>query len=97
VRVLLLGATGKVGSALAPRLAEAGHDVTPASRGDAWDPAGHDAAVDFTEPAAVRGNVERCLAVGVRTVVGTTGVGPPLVRNTGRRASSCRTSRSAPS
>jgi len=76
VRVLLLGATGKVGSALAPRLAEAGHDVTPASRGDAWDPAGHDAAVDFTEPAAVRGNVERCLAVGVRTVVGTTGVGP---------------------
>jgi 4-hydroxy-tetrahydrodipicolinate reductase len=76
VRVLLLGATGKVGSALAPRLAEAGHEVTPASRGDAWDPAGHDAAVDFTEPAAVRGNVERCLAAGVPTVVGTTGLGP---------------------
>ncbi len=76
MRVLLLGAQGKVGSALAPRLAEAGHDVTPVTRGDAWDPAGLDAAVDFTEPEAVRGNVERCLDAAVPTVVGTTGLGP---------------------
>ena len=54
MKVLLLGAGGKVGTALAPRLAAAGHDVTPAGRGDAWEPAGHDAAVDFTVPGAVR-------------------------------------------
>jgi 4-hydroxy-tetrahydrodipicolinate reductase len=75
VKVLLLGAGGKVGSALAPRLAEAGHEVAPVSRGDAWEPASCDAAVDFTEPAVVRGNVERCLAAAVPTVVGTTGLG----------------------
>ena len=76
MKVLLLGAGGKVGSALAPRLAEAGHEVAPVLRGDAWEPAGCDAAVDFTEPAGVRGNVERCLAAAVPMVVGTTGLGP---------------------
>jgi 4-hydroxy-tetrahydrodipicolinate reductase len=76
VRILLLGAAGKVGAALAPRLLEAGHEVTPAGSGTAWEPEGHDAAVDFTVPAAVRANVERCLAAGVPAVVGTTGLGP---------------------
>jgi 4-hydroxy-tetrahydrodipicolinate reductase len=76
VRVLLLGAGGKVGTALAPRLAEAGHEVTPAGSGTEWEPSGHDAAVDFTAPAVVRGNVERCLSAGVPAVVGTTGLGP---------------------
>jgi 4-hydroxy-tetrahydrodipicolinate reductase len=75
VRILLLGAGGKVGSALAPRLAEAGHAVTLAGRGDAWEPDGHEAAVDFTRPDAVRANVERCLGAGVPCVVGTTGLG----------------------
>jgi 4-hydroxy-tetrahydrodipicolinate reductase len=74
VRVLLLGAGGKVGAALAPRLEDAGHEVTPVGKGDAWDPAGQDAAVDFTRPDAVRANVERCLQAGVATVVGTTGL-----------------------
>jgi 4-hydroxy-tetrahydrodipicolinate reductase len=76
VRVLLLGAGGKVGSALAPRLAEAGHEVIRARRGESWEPDGHDAAVDFTRPDAVRANVERCLGAGVPCVVGTTGLGP---------------------
>jgi 4-hydroxy-tetrahydrodipicolinate reductase len=76
VRILLLGAEGKVGSVLAPRLRAAGHELTPASREGEWRPDGHDAAVDFTEPAAVRGNVERCLAAAVPTVVGTTGLAP---------------------
>ncbi len=31
-------------------------------------------AIDFTRPDAVRANVERCLAAGVPTVVGTTGL-----------------------
>jgi 4-hydroxy-tetrahydrodipicolinate reductase len=74
VKVLLLGAGGKVGTALAPRLSEEGHEVTAVGSGDAWDPAGHDAAVDFTRPDAVRGDVERCLEAGVATVVGTTGL-----------------------
>ena len=74
MRVLLLGAGGKVGAALAPRLAEAGHEVTRVARDDTWDPAGHDAAVDFTRPDTVRANVERCLEAGVPTVVGTTGL-----------------------
>jgi 4-hydroxy-tetrahydrodipicolinate reductase len=74
VRILLFGAGGKVGSVLAPRLAAAGHEVTPAGRGDAPEPEGHDAAVDFTRPDAVRANVERALAGGVPCVVGTTGL-----------------------
>ncbi len=76
MKVLLLGAGGKVGTALAPRLADAGHEVTPAGPGDDWEPGGHDAAVDFTVPGAARENVERCLAAGVHIVVGTTGLGP---------------------
>ena len=76
MKVLLLGAGGKVGSALGPRLAEAGHEVTRAGRGDRWEPSGHEAAVDFTRPDAVRANVERCLAGGVPCVVGTSGLGP---------------------
>jgi 4-hydroxy-tetrahydrodipicolinate reductase len=76
VKVLLLGAGGKVGSALAPRLAAAGHEVDPAGLEEPWDPAGHDACIDFTVPAAVRKNVERCLEAGVPAVVGTTGLGP---------------------
>jgi 4-hydroxy-tetrahydrodipicolinate reductase len=76
VNVLLLGAGGKVGSVLAPRLTAAGYEVTTASRGDRWEPDGHDAAVDFTAPGEVRENVERCLASAVPTVVGTSGLGP---------------------
>jgi len=74
VRVLLYGAGGKVGAALAPRLRDAGHEVTEAGRGDDPDPAGFDAAIDFTRPDAVRANVERCLDAGVPVVVGTTGL-----------------------
>ena len=75
MRVLLLGAGGKVGSVLAPRLEAAGHEVTRVGRGDPVDASGHDAAVDFTRPDAVRENVERCLAAAVPCVVGTTGLG----------------------
>ena len=75
MRVLLLGAGGKVGTALAPRLLEAGHEVTPVGSEGSWNPDGHDAVVDFTAPAAVRENVERCLDAGVPAVVGTTGLG----------------------
>jgi 4-hydroxy-tetrahydrodipicolinate reductase len=75
VKVLLFGPAGKVGAVLAPKLEEAGHEVTPIGREDSVRYEGHDAAVDFTRPDAVRGNVEGCLGAGVPCVVGTTGLG----------------------
>ena len=67
MKVALYGSRGRVGSVLAPALAAAGHEVADA------DPAGCDAAVDFTRPDAVEANVLACLAAGVPVVVGTTG------------------------
>jgi len=75
VKVLLFGAGGKVGSVLAPKLAEAGHDVSTIEDGDTPSYEGHDAAIDFTRPDAVRATVEGCLAAGVPCIVGTTGLG----------------------
>jgi 4-hydroxy-tetrahydrodipicolinate reductase len=76
VKVLLLGARGKVGEVLGPALEEAGHEVTRVGRGETPESAGHDAAIDFTLPDAVRGNVEGALGAGVPCIVGTTGLGP---------------------
>jgi 4-hydroxy-tetrahydrodipicolinate reductase len=70
MRVALYGAAGKVGVVLAPALAAAGHEVVDAR--DAG-PEGCDAAIDFTRPDAVAGNVGRCVSAGVPVVVGTTG------------------------
>jgi 4-hydroxy-tetrahydrodipicolinate reductase len=75
MKILLYGAGGKVGSVLGPRLGEAGHEVTGAGRGHSVASEGHDAAIDFTRPDAVRANVEAALAAGVPTIVGTTGLG----------------------
>ena len=86
MKVLLLGAGGKVGLALRPRLEEAGHQVTPVGSGQTASPDGHDAAVDFTRPDAVRANVERCLEAGVACVVGTTGLDEGDVAELDRRA-----------
>jgi 4-hydroxy-tetrahydrodipicolinate reductase len=66
MNVLLLGRNGKVGSVLAPALEAAGHELA-----DTAD--GADAAVDFTRPDAVEGNVRMCLEAGVPCVVGTSG------------------------
>jgi 4-hydroxy-tetrahydrodipicolinate reductase len=76
VRILLYGAGGKVGTVLGPRLADAGHEVTGVGSGDEPSLDGHDAAIDFTRPDAVRNNVEGCLQAGLACVVGTTGLGP---------------------
>jgi 4-hydroxy-tetrahydrodipicolinate reductase len=75
VNVLLFGASGKVGSVLAPKLEEAGHAVTRVGSSDSVAPTGHDAAVDFTRADAARANLARCLEAGVPCVVGTTGLG----------------------
>jgi len=83
VRIALFGAQGKVGSILAPALEAAGHDVVD---GRASGPDGCDAAVDFTRPDAVAGNVELCLAAGVPVVIGTTGLDADAVDAAAREA-----------
>jgi 4-hydroxy-tetrahydrodipicolinate reductase len=76
MKVLLLGAGGKVGEVLEPALEKAGHEVTPVGRGEAPHFAGQDAVIDFTLPDAVRANVEGALDAAVPCIVGTTGLGP---------------------
>jgi 4-hydroxy-tetrahydrodipicolinate reductase len=66
VKVLLNGRRGKVGSALAPALEAAGHELVSGLE-DA------DAMVDFTRPDAVVENVHAAIAAGVPSVVGTSG------------------------
>jgi 4-hydroxy-tetrahydrodipicolinate reductase len=70
VRIAFFGVRGKVGSILVPALRASGHDVL-----DAADevPEGSEAAIDFTRPDAVVGDVTRCLAAEVPVVIGTTG------------------------
>ena len=86
MNVLLFGARGRVGSVLAPRLVQAGHDVTAVGREETPTPREHDAAIDFTRPDAVRANVERCLEDGVPCVVGTSGLGERDLDELGRLA-----------
>lgn len=74
MRVLLFGREGKVGSTLVPRLAGAGHDVTAVEVGEEPPLAGQDAAIDFTAPGAVLGNMRAALAAGVPCLVGTSGL-----------------------
>jgi 4-hydroxy-tetrahydrodipicolinate reductase len=74
MKVALFGAEGKVGSVLGAALAGEGHEVTPIEVGDDVALAGHDAAVDFTQPDAVSRNVHSALQAGVPCVVGTTGL-----------------------
>ena len=70
MKVCLFGVGGKVGGVVGPGLERGGHDVVD---GRSAGPDGCDAAVDFTRPDAVLGNVERCLAARVPVVIGTTG------------------------
>jgi 4-hydroxy-tetrahydrodipicolinate reductase len=83
MRIALYGASGKVGTLLAPGLRDAGHEVVDARAGGAG---GCDVAVDFTEPDAVAGNVEACLAEGVPVVIGTTGFDTEAVETAARDA-----------
>ena len=69
MRIAFFGVRGKVASALVPALELAGHDVSDGASGVA----DCEAAVDFTRPDAVLGNVERCLEAGMPVVIGTTG------------------------
>jgi 4-hydroxy-tetrahydrodipicolinate reductase len=76
VKIAFFGAEGKTGSAVARRLAQAGHDVHGIELGDEPDVSGCDAAVDLTTPEAAPANVRAALEQGVSCVVGTTGWDP---------------------
>ena len=76
MKLAFFGAEGKAGSAVVPRLEEAGHEVHRIELGDEPDVAGCDAAVDFTTPEAAPANVRVSLEQGVSCVVGTTGWDP---------------------
>jgi len=73
VKIAVFGARGKVGSVIAQALQDADHQVVPIDLGDPVDLAGCDAAVDFTQPDAVAGDVQACATAGVPCVIGTTG------------------------
>jgi 4-hydroxy-tetrahydrodipicolinate reductase len=66
MNILLYGRGGKVGRALEPHLVAQSHKVV-----ETLDEA--DAAIDFTAPDAVVGNVLAALDAGVPCVIGTTG------------------------
>ncbi len=72
MKVAVFGARGKVGAVMADALGEAGHGVVAIDLGDPVELDGCDAAVDFTQPDAVAGNVAACVGAGVPVVIGTT-------------------------
>lgn len=72
MKVAVFGARGKVGGVVAGGLEDAGHEVVRIDLGDEIALDGCGAAVDFTQPDAVAGNVRACAERGVPCVVGTT-------------------------
>jgi 4-hydroxy-tetrahydrodipicolinate reductase len=73
VKVAVFGARGKVGGVMATALTEEGHEVVGIDLGDPVALGGCGAAVDFTQPDAVEGDVAACGKAGVPCVVGTSG------------------------
>jgi 4-hydroxy-tetrahydrodipicolinate reductase len=65
LKIVLNGRGGKVGSALAPALEAAGHELVELAEADAM--------VDFTAPEAAVPNIRAALEAGVPSVVGTSG------------------------
>ncbi len=68
MKICLFGRGGRVGSVLAPALEEAGYELVELGEAEA--------AVDFTAPDAVEGNVRAALEADVPCVVGTSGWDP---------------------
>ncbi len=73
MKVAVFGARGKVGGVMAAALEDAGHEVVPIDLGDPVTLDGCDAAIDFTQPDAVEGDVAACVRAKVPCVIGTTG------------------------
>jgi 4-hydroxy-tetrahydrodipicolinate reductase len=83
----LFGFDGKVGRVLAPALEAAGYPTLHADLRIADDLRDLYAAVDFTTPEAVVGNVRQMIAQNVPCVVGTTGWDPADVEDEAREHS----------
>jgi 4-hydroxy-tetrahydrodipicolinate reductase len=64
----------------------AGHEVVGVEVGDTVEVRGCDAAIDFTRPDAVHGNVLACIDQGVPVVIGTTGMTAEQVAELDSRA-----------
>lgn len=86
MRILLFGREGKVGVVLIAALGAAGHEVVGVEVGEEVDASGFDAAVDFTAPAAVKGNAITALAARVPCVIGTTGLSADDLADLDRQA-----------
>lgn len=86
MKVALFGYRGKVGQALDGALRTGGHEVVGIELGDPVAVRGCDAAIDFTQPAAVHGNVLACIEQGVPVVIGTTGMTPAQVAELDEKA-----------
>lgn len=81
LKVGVIGAKGKVGATICAAV-EAADDMDLVAPLDAGDDlaqlveTGTEVIVDFTQPNAVMGNLEFCIANGINAVVGTTGFTP---------------------
>lgn len=92
IRVGVLGASGRMGrtvcaavsfdpdcelvAAVDTQAGDAVEGVAVSGSPDALLAASTEVVVDFTHPSAVMGNIRWCLAQGIHTVVGTTGLSP---------------------
>ena len=86
MKVAVFGARGKVGTVMASALVAAGHEVVEIDLGDPVELEGCEAAVDFTQPDTVAGNVAACVAAGLPCVIGTTGFDREAVDRLAREA-----------
>ncbi len=74
MKIVLFGREGKVGASLIPHLEEAGHAVAGVEIEEAADFTDCDAAIDFTDPTSVHGNMKRALEASAPCLVGTSGL-----------------------
>lgn len=72
MKACFYGIGGKVGTAIAPLLRAAGHELVD---GRSVGPEGCDVSIDFTRPDVVVENAMASVTVGVPVVIGTTGFG----------------------
>src|SRR5262249_61431635 len=98
INVVLSGATGKVGLALAEAIAAdpalTVHASTAPSLGvglaEVLEPGGADVVVDFTEPGFAAEACRLCDAARVPLVLGTTGLSPAELEQHGAHAAAAR-------